>query len=264
MRAVMRARAARSFSPANHAAKTSVWRISITVDCLLQKTDCQMKNGFAALCLNALRHPSRKRPAAVLVSLAGAARTGLVPRDLRMRLRSSFRRLSKRRKIPSCHFGIGVNAAERLLPDGQRALIDRIILFRADGRPLPPCMNEGKYPNHLAFDFIHEAVIFVRDQLARAWYLSWASHLGKVGEPSSRGAEKRIHPRRRVRVVSSDGVPNAGAILLGFRRPNDSHASLATPARRAANKASTSSSGRPRPARIEVRATSTFCRRNAS
>ncbi len=61
----------------------------------------------------------------MLVSLAGAARTGIVPRDLRMRLRSSFRRLSKRRKIPSCGFGLGVIGAKRLLPDGQRALVKR-------------------------------------------------------------------------------------------------------------------------------------------
>ena len=42
-----------------------------------------------------------------------------------MRLRSSFRRLLKRRKIASCDFGIGMIGAEHLLPDGQRALIKR-------------------------------------------------------------------------------------------------------------------------------------------
>jgi hypothetical protein len=65
------------------------------------------------------------RTMTMLVSLAGAARTGIVPRGLRMRLRSSFRRSSKRRKILPCGFGMGVIRAERLLADGQRALVKR-------------------------------------------------------------------------------------------------------------------------------------------
>ena len=71
------------------------------------------------------RRKSMQRSMTLLVPLAGAARTGIVPPGLRMRLRSAFRRLSKRRKIFSCDFGMRVIGAERLLPDGQRALEER-------------------------------------------------------------------------------------------------------------------------------------------
>src|SRR4030065_2943977 len=85
-----------------------------------------------------------------------------------------------------------------------------------------------------------------------------------IGQPGSRIAEKLIHPGGGSRVVGRDVVPHVGAILLRLWRPNDPHAWLITLARRAANSASISSFGRPRPARIDARPASTLWRRKSS
>ena len=53
------------------------------------------------------RRKSMQRSMTLLVPLAGAARTGIVPPGLRMRLRSAFRRPSKRRGIPLLPFWYG-------------------------------------------------------------------------------------------------------------------------------------------------------------
>src|SRR3546814_3761030 len=65
-------------------------------------------------------------------------------------------------------------------------------------------------------------------------------------------------------VVGDDIVPVVGTILLGFRCPENPHASPEALVRCATNLPSTSSLDRPWPARIEVRAISTLRCRNSS
>ena len=124
--------------------------------------------------------------------------------------------------------------------------------------------GRGRAPKPSRLRFHAQGSNFVRNQLARTRYFSGASQLGVACEPGGCGAEKRVHPRRRGRVVTGDAIPYAGAVLLGFGRPNDLHVLLLALARRAANSASTSSLIRPWPACMEARAASTFWRRNAS
>ena len=78
------------------------------------------------------------------------------------------------------------------------------------------------------------------------------------GQPDGRIAEKLIHANGRAGVVGRDVVPNVGAALFRFWRPDDYHVwPAAAWLRLAANAASTSSFDRPTPARIEARPAST-------
>src|SRR3546814_12781726 len=82
----------------------------------------------------------------------------------------------------------------------------------------------------------------------------------------SRGglAEKLVYLDSGRWVVGDDIVPDVGTILLGFRCPENPHASPEALVRCATNLPSTSSLDRPRPARTEVRAISTLSCRTSS
>src|SRR3546814_11431518 len=82
----------------------------------------------------------------------------------------------------------------------------------------------------------------------------------------SRGglAEKLVYLDSGRWVVGDDLVPDVGTILLGFRCPENPHASPEALVRCATNLPSTSSLDRPCPGRPEVRAIPTFpCRKSS-
>lgn len=110
-----------------------------------------------------------------------------------------------------------------------------------DQRPLARSVNQGQHPHGFAADFVHQAIAFMRHQLAGSLNLSRPPQLRVIRQPGGRITEKLIHTGGRSRVVGRNVVPNVSTILQRFRRPNDPHAWLVTTARRAANVASTSS-----------------------
>lgn len=110
----------------------------------------------------------------------------------------------------------------------------------------------------------NQAIIAMRSQFAGAGDVALVADHRKVGEAGDVIAEEPIQSRCGVRISLCDISPDFGPVLLGLRCPDDPHAYYVDRLRRAAKSASTSSLGRPRPARTEDRAASTLSCRKAS
>ena len=108
-------------------------------------------------------------------------------------------------------------------------------------RPLARRVNQRQYPHRFARDFVHQTIALVGNQLAGSLNRSRPAQLRMRDQPGGGIAEKFVHAGSGSRVIGRYVVPNVNAILQGLRRPNKPHAWLATLARRAANRASTSS-----------------------
>ena len=77
-------------------------------------------------------------------------------------------------------------------------------------------MNQCQYPHCFAVDLIHQAIAFVRDQLAGAGNPPRLATMGMLSQQGGCVAEQFIHSRGRTWVVGSDVVPYVGAVLLRF------------------------------------------------
>lgn len=132
------------------------------------------------------------------------------------------------------------------------------------GRPKTRNVHHSQYPYRVLGKFIDQAVVFVRKKLARPWDEARFPEFRMGGQSFGRLAEQRIHACSSTGVPLDEVVPNCETVLHGLGRPPNPHRPLSARARRAANSASTSSFERPRPARTEARAVSTFWCKNAS
>ena len=141
---------------------------------------------------------------------------------------------------------------------------NRSMLIRTHWRPLSRGMDKRENPYSLARHLIHQSIIAMWRQFARADDRALMSDHREIGQSRHVIAEQLIHPRGCVGVAQFDIVPDVDAILLGLRRPDNPHAYCADRLRRAAKSASTSSLERPCPLRAAVRAVSTLACRNVS
>ena len=89
--------------------------------------------------------------------------------------------------LPTAEFGgVFANAVptsrQRRAARGQR-------LCALHGRPLPRRVHQGQDPHGFARKLVHQAIVFVRDQLAGACNLAGVTKLRMVGKPGRRVAE---------------------------------------------------------------------------
>lgn len=121
-------------------------------------------------------------------------------------------------------------------------------------------MNEGENPDPVLIDGVDQAVAGMRDQLAGVRNMARLSHEGVICQPGCGFTEQLVHADRGGRVVGRDVIHDVGAVLFGFRRPENDHAepSASLARRLAAKSASTASWLRPWPSSIEARALPTL------
>jgi hypothetical protein len=99
-------------------------------------------------------------------------------------------------------------------------------LFSVDRWPLPSRAHQRKYPHGITFKFVDQAIVFVRNPLARTGNLSDATNLRKVGQVMRGVAKRGIHGHCSLFVVLGNIVEDILAILFRFGCPAEFHSSV--------------------------------------
>src|SRR5690606_34000064 len=85
--------------------------------------------------------------------------------------------------------------------------------------------HQRKDPDRFIPDLMDETIVLVLDQLACIGDSSCSGRKWKARKPQGSAFEQHIHSGCGTRIVGGDMVKHVGTVPLGFRRPDDPHAS---------------------------------------